>query len=262
MILIHGWEGSAESAYIVNTGRYLFRHGFDILRLNLRDHGNSHHLNEGLFYETLIAETHAAVKEAALLSRNVPVFLIGFSMGANFALRMANLHSSDPVPRLGMVMAINPALDPFRATVNIDRIGLIRRYFLNKWKRSLRKKQELFPAVYDFSSELTMETCMDITESLIGRLTEFRDARHYFKGYTLTEGWLDSIEIPTVILMSRDDPFIPDDDFETTAMGKGVRIIMQNHGGHCGYIDGPKLGSWYQPLALRLFGEIVRNNHE
>ena len=94
-------------------------------------------------------------------------------MGANFALRMANLHSSDPVPRLGMVTVENPALDPFRATVNIDRIGLIRRYFLNKWKRSLRKKQELFPAVYDFSSELTMETCMDITESLIGRLTEF-----------------------------------------------------------------------------------------
>ena len=27
VILIHGWEGSAESAYIVNTGRYLFRHG-------------------------------------------------------------------------------------------------------------------------------------------------------------------------------------------------------------------------------------------
>ena len=187
---------------------------------------------------------------------------MGFSMGANFALRVASRHSADPVPRLGMVMAINPALDPHRATVNIDRIGVIRKYFINKWKRSLRKKQELFPDLYNFEKELGMETCMEMTESLIGRLTDYSDARDYFRGYTLTEGWLGEITVPTAILMSRDDPFIPSDDFMTTTMGPGVRLMMQNHGGHCGYINGLKLGSWYQPLAAGLFKKATTNGHE
>lgn len=255
VILIHGWEGGAESAYIVSTARYLFRRGYDIFRLNLRDHGGSHHLNEGLFYGTLIDETHAVVKNAAGLSGGKSVFLMGFSMGANFALRVASRHAADPVPGLALVLAVNPPLDPYRATVNIDRLATIRRYFISKWKNSLRKKQELFPALYDFRKELAMDTCMAMTESLIARMTEYGNAKNYFAGYTLTKGWLDKITVPAAILMSRDDPFIPADDFAATAMGPGVRLLMQDLGGHCGYIDGPKLGSWYQGVALKLFEE-------
>lgn len=261
-LLIHGWEGSAESAYIVSTSRYLFARGYDIFRLNLRDHGASHHLNEGLFYGTLIDETHAAVKKAAALSRGTPVFLMGFSMGANFALRVASRHEKDPVPGLACAVAVNPPLDPLRATENIDRIGTIRSYFLKKWKRSLRKKQELFPALYDFERELSMDTCMEITESLIGRLTEYGSARNYFAGYTLTAGWLDKIKAPTAIIMSRDDPFIPADDFERTVMGPGIRVLMQDFGGHCGYIDGIRLGSWYQGIAAELFEEHTMMREE
>ena len=255
VILIHGWEGGAESAYLVSTARYLYGKGYDIFRLNLRDHGGSHHLNEGLFYGTLIDETHEAVKKAADLSGGKSVFLMGFSMGANFALRVASRHAADPVPRLAFVLAVNPPLDPYRATVNIDRIGMIRSYFIKKWKKSLRMKQELFPALYDFGRELAMETCMEMTESLIARMTEYGNAKKYFAGYTLTKGWLDTITVPSAILMSRDDPFIPADDFATTAMGPGVRLSMQDFGGHCGYIDGLKLGSWYQSVALKLFEE-------
>jgi len=256
-ILLHGWEGSGDSAYLVNTARFLHRREFDIFRLNLRDHGTSHHLNEGLFYGTLIDETHAAVKRAAALARNVPVMIIGFSMGANFALRIVSLHGKDPVPGLALAVTVNPPLDPHRATVNIDRIGTIRNYFLKKWKRSLRKKQELFPALYDFGRELGMNTCMEITESLITRLTDYGDARTYFRGYTLKEGWLDTIVVPTAIIMSRDDPFIPADDLEAATPGPGVRVLMQDRGGHCGYIDGIRLGSWYQEKAVELFDDVI-----
>lgn len=255
VILIHGWEGGAESAYIVSTARYLFRRGYDIFRLNLRDHGGSHHLNEGLFYGTLIDETLEAVRNAAGLSGGKRVFLMGFSMGANFALRIASRHTKNPVRNLSFVLAVNPPLDPYRATVNIDRIAMIRRYFIKKWKKSLRKKQELFPALYDFGKELAMDTCMEMTESLIGRMTDYGNAKNYFAGYTLTKGWLDAIEVPAAIIMSRDDPFIPADDFANTRMGPGVRLVMQDFGGHCGYIDGVKLGSWYQDAAASLFEE-------
>ena len=62
IILMHGWEGSESSAYMIAAGRYFYLLGYDIFRLNLRDHGNSHHLNKGLFLGTLIEEAHGAVK--------------------------------------------------------------------------------------------------------------------------------------------------------------------------------------------------------
>ena len=62
VILIHGWEGSSQSAYQVTTAHYLLKQGFDVLRLNMRDHGESHHLNPEAFNSTLITEVGDAIK--------------------------------------------------------------------------------------------------------------------------------------------------------------------------------------------------------
>src|SRR5689334_6354621 len=50
IVLLHGWEGSADSAYVLSLGAHLFERGYDIFRLNFRDHGDTHSLNEGIFH--------------------------------------------------------------------------------------------------------------------------------------------------------------------------------------------------------------------
>ena len=50
VILLHGWEGSQDSTYVVACGRRMYAQGASIFRLNYRDHGDSHDLNEGLFF--------------------------------------------------------------------------------------------------------------------------------------------------------------------------------------------------------------------
>ena len=49
-LLLHGWEGSADSGYMRLTAARLLADGLDVFRLNFRDHGDTHHLNEGLFH--------------------------------------------------------------------------------------------------------------------------------------------------------------------------------------------------------------------
>ena len=47
-ILLHGWEGSSDSTYMLRTAKTLYQSGYNIFRLNFRDHGESHHLNQGI----------------------------------------------------------------------------------------------------------------------------------------------------------------------------------------------------------------------
>ena len=49
-VLLHGWEGSADSLYVLSLARRLHAAGHDVVRLNLRDHGDTHHLNRELFH--------------------------------------------------------------------------------------------------------------------------------------------------------------------------------------------------------------------
>jgi hypothetical protein len=97
VILLHGWEGSTDSTYIQCTGNALYRRGYDIFRLNFRDHGDSHHLNEGLFYAVLLEEVFQAVSQVCRKANGKPVFLVGFSLGGNFSLRIARRTQQAPI---------------------------------------------------------------------------------------------------------------------------------------------------------------------
>ncbi|MEA3471266.1 MAG: alpha/beta fold hydrolase, partial [Thermodesulfobacteriota bacterium] len=134
ILLLHGWEGSVNSTYMLHTGRYLFDMGYDIFRLNLRDHGESHHLNQGLFHGALTEEVVKAAENISTLSRRKPFYIIGFSLGGNFALRIA----LNPFDKLNHVICVSPLLDPYKTTLTIDGGPFpYRYYFLRKWKRSL-----------------------------------------------------------------------------------------------------------------------------
>jgi len=245
--LIHGWEGSSKSAYILKTGNYLFEKGFDIFRLNLRDHGESLHLNKGIFNSTLIDETHHALQNIALLSNNNPFFIIGFSLGGNFSLRVAIKQRFEKIKNLRHIISVNPALNPKKACIAIDKNFIYRYYFVKKWRRALINKQKLFPDKYNFNCIKKLNTCMDITDYFIPLYTQYKDSEDYFSKYTLLDNVFLNITIPVTIITSKDDPIIDVNDFYNLKTNKKMKILIQKNGGHCGFIDS------FNPLPYSLW---------
>jgi uncharacterized protein len=253
VILLHGWEGSSESTYIRTTGRFLFNRGFDVFRLNLRDHGPSHHLNTGIFYAILLDEVFDAVRQISDAENGRPVFLCGFSLGGNFVLRIARRCATHPIDNLNQVVSISPVLDPDKATDRIDNSRLILKYFLKKWRRSLTIKQHLYPQDYDFSTILDVDNIREMTERLLARYSNYSGAKAYFKGYTLINKDLRGITIPTTIITAKDDPIIPVEDFYDLHTSRATRLIVQPYGGHNGFLEGWRLNGWYERMMVEAF---------
>jgi predicted alpha/beta-fold hydrolase len=252
IILIHGWEGSSESAYIQSSGKFLFGKGYHIFRLNLRDHGESHHLNEGLFHGALIDETVEAVSNICRSVNNLPVYLVGFSLGGNFGLRIAMRQSPCRIANLKHVFAISPPLDPYKATRCIDEsLPFYRYYFLKKWKRSLRKKQSLFPDKYDFNGILHLKTCLGLTQGIMPWYPEYSDYRLYFKQYTLLDDTFSNLSMPVTVVTAEDDPFIPVADFRHLKKNPHLHLLIQRYGGHCGFLEFFPYDCWYDRLIDR-----------
>lgn len=252
VVLLHGWEGSADSTYILATGKRLYAEGFEVFRLNFRDHGESHHLNEGLFYATLLDEVFSAVRWVSGLARGVPVFLAGFSLGGNFALRIARRCTLEAIEGLRHVAAVSPVLHPEKVTDRIDGHPLLRRYFIRKWRRSLALKQRLFPDRYDFREILELPTLRSMTERLLTRYSPYGSCRAYFLEYALLGDALRSVEIPTTIVTAQDDPIIPVEDFQRLEAGSGVRLLIHRHGGHNGFLETVR-SSWCEHALASLF---------
>ena len=255
VILLHGWEGSADSTYILCTGKALYRRGYDIFRLNFRDHGDSHHLNQGLFYAVLLEEVFQAVRQICMQADGKPVFLVGFSLGGNFALRIARRMLQTPVDNLYHVAAISPVLDPAKSTFKVDQYPVIRRYFLNKWHRSLKKKQQLFPDDYDFRPLMSLKTVQAVTDYLLDKYSDFDSAAEYFRAYSLLQDAIEHLPVDTTIITAKDDPIIPVEDFYQLKLSQGTNLFIHACGGHNGFIDGFLLKSWYEKQLADLFSK-------
>ncbi|WP_246051897.1 YheT family hydrolase [Leptospira idonii] len=250
LILLHGWEGSIGSSYIVRTGEFFYRQGYSIYRLNLRDHGDTHHLNEGLFNGSLLEETYEGVlKLASLNSSKLPVYLAGFSLGGNFVIRIAQKHSlskrTEQIPLLKHSFAVSPALDPMAATIKMDKHSLLRKYFLKSWIRSLKKKESLFPYLYRFGGLSEFKTVMDLTKEMVLKHSEFKTVEEYFLTYTLQKDFFKKIKTPITILTSEDDPVIPVRDFNEIPSNPYVETIVESRGGHCGFIEDTSRNAFY-----------------
>ena len=256
VILLHGWEGSANSTYCIRTAEALFRDGYKVFRLNLRDHGNNHHLNQGLFYASLIEEVHQSVAIAADMAGKLPVFIIGFSLGGNFALRIALRCRNEPIKNLRYVYCISPVLDPEKATNRIDAIVYIRHYFMKKWRRSLKKKQTLFPECYDFSKLIEISSVGDLTGALLDTYSHFNSKQEYFRSYTIVNHMLMDLPLPATILTAADDPIIPVEDFTHLILNHRTELIVQPHGGHNGFIENFSLRSWYEKQIVSVLDNL------
>ena len=259
VVLLHGWEGSIASTYILCTGNALYRRGYDIFRLNFRDHGGSHHFNQGIFYAVLLEEVFQAVQQLCRSTEQKPAFLTGFSLGGNFALRIARNMLQSPIANLCHVVAISPVLDPGKSTSKIDQYPLIRTYFLKKWIQSLKKKQTLFPAVYDFTDVLSLKTIQAVTDRLLQKYSYFKSASEYFREYSLLEDSIKDLPVPATIITAKDDPIIPIADFYQLELNHRTNLVIHAFGGHNGFIDGFFLKSWYEQKLADMFDKIILN---
>jgi predicted alpha/beta-fold hydrolase len=256
-ILLHGWEGSAQASYVVSVGGTLYDAGFDVFRLNFRDHGATHALNPELFHSCRIDEVVHAIQRVAMVHPAARTFLIGHSLGGNFALRVAAR-----APRVGLaltrVVAICPVLRPHSTMRALENgLWVYREYFLRRWRRSLLAKAACFPDLYDFGDLRRLPTLTATTEFMVTRYANFPDLDTYLQGYAVTGDALSGLTVPTRLIAAADDPVIPINDLADLASSPALQVDVLARGGHCAFLENYRLRSWLDRAVLaELEGEV------
>ncbi len=251
-VLLHGWEGSSDSTYVLSLAQTLFAGGFEVVRLNLRDHGATHHLNRELFHSCRLPEVVGAVRALAQQFAGLPMVLAGFSLGGNFMLRVA-AHREARDLHIERVIAVSPVLDPDATLTTLEHgPRLYHSYFVRKWSSSLAKKQQAWPAHYDFEELLRVRSLREMTRQLVLKHTEYPTLADYLAGYAITGDRLTTLAAPATVLTSLDDPIIDASDLARLARAPDLSIVTTTHGGHCGFLENLGDTNWIDAQAVKL----------
>jgi predicted alpha/beta-fold hydrolase len=256
-VLLHGWEGSADSPDLVALAQHLYSGGTEVIRLNLRDHGETQALNPGIFHSCRLAEVVGAVRRLQQQRPRSQMSLVGFSLGGNFGLRVGARARAEGLD-LAHIVAVCPVVDPTHAIARLDDSPFYRRYFMRRWRRSLLLKNIAWPNRYDFSIILRASNLTEMADLFVRRYTDYYSLNQYLKSYSLVGDTLQSLEAQTWLIAATDDPILPVADVERLPALEKLQITRTQFGGHCGFVDGKAGPGWLE----RSIGRVLNGESE
>ena len=96
LVLVHGLEGSSDSRYIRGIAARAWEAGCNVVRMNMRNCGDTDALTPTLYHSGLSGDVGAVVEHYAERFGLERVALVGYSMGGNLVLKLAGEWGNRP----------------------------------------------------------------------------------------------------------------------------------------------------------------------
>jgi hypothetical protein len=254
VLLVHGLEGSSNSRYIKGIAARAWTAGCNVIRMNMRNCGDTDALSPTLYHSGLSGDVGAVVGHYGRLRGLQRVALVGYSMGGNLVLKLAGEWGGRSP--LCAVAAVCPAIDLAAGSDALHEPSnrAYEWHFLRGLMRRFRCKAALFPSRYDVKNVGSIRSLRDFDNKIVARYCGFRDADDYYYR-AASARVIESIAVPTLILHSLDDPFIrllPETRAALLA-NPHIALVETRHGGHCAYLSGDRGNEihWAEAAVMR-----------
>lgn len=264
LVLVHGLEGSSDSRYIQGLTARAWKAGCNVIRMNMRNCGNSDALTPTLYHSGLSGDVGAVVEHYARRYGLERVALVGYSMGGNLVLKLAGEWGARRP--LIAVATVCPAID-LAAGSNALHEPANRVYewhFLRRLLQRFRVKAKLFPHIYVTEGLGRIGSLRAFDDKIVARYCDFADADdYYFRAASARV--IDRVAVPTLVLRAMDDPFIrfTDDTRAAILANAQIRMVETPHGGHCAYLahdQGDDI-HWAESTVMRFLLHVTGDPH-
>jgi predicted alpha/beta-fold hydrolase len=119
-------------------------------------------------------------------------------------------------------------------------------------------KLDRFPGLYDRQAVAAASRIEQFDSLVTAPLHGYRDAADYWR-QAASKPWLPHIQVPTLIINARNDPFMPADVLpDATQVSRQVTLDFPLQGGHVGFVTGPFPGGfdWLPQRLLDYFAGV------
>ncbi|MCI0418082.1 MAG: alpha/beta fold hydrolase, partial [Acidobacteria bacterium] len=259
LLVVHGLEGSSHSPYVLRMASRALEAGYHVVRLNIRNCGGTEHLGPTLYHSGLTTDLRAVVEQLS----SAPLFVVGFSMGGNMALKLAGEWGSEHPPHVKAVCAVSPPIDLAECALRIAerRNRVYEARFLRQLRQTLTRKKALMPMPYTLEPFAAIRTLIDFDNAYTAPAFGYRDAFDYY-AHASSNRCLQSIRLPSLVVHAQDDPFIPFRIFDHPAFRENPNLLLlaPRFGGHVAFLSRRRPRFWAEEQALRFCDRMILPN--
>ena len=251
VLMLHGLEGSRDSHYVGGLFNQAAARGWGASLLLFRGCGSAPNVARRFYHS---GETADLAHVFELLSHRWPNTAwigVGVSLGGNVLLKWMGERGDRP---LRAAAAVSVPFD-LEAGARAISLGFSRIYdisFLRSLRRKAAAKLSRFPDLFDATRLAKARNVFEFDDAVTAPVHGFAGARDYYTRSS-SRHFLERIRVPTLLLSSYDDPFLPRAVLEEIRTGAASNRCLtpefHEGGGHVGFVG----GSW--PWRARYFAE-------
>jgi uncharacterized protein len=257
IVLFHGLEGDSGSHYAVALARELGRRGWGGAVAHFRGCSGEPNRLPRAYHSGDAAEIGWILRRFGAESRAAPLFAAGVSLGGNALLKWLG-EDEEAKKVVAAAAAISAPVDLMAAGDALGRgFNLVyTRVFLTTMKRKAEEKLARFPALFDGEAMRRARTLREFDDVVTAPLHGFRDSDDYWTRAS-SKPRLARIQVPTLLLNARNDPFLPEQALPGTVEVSGaVQLEFPQEGGHGAFVAGPFPGNIdWMPRRVTAFFE-------
>src|SRR5690606_33392063 len=132
------------------------------------------------------------------------------------------------------------------------------RHFLTSLKHKALSKNRQFPGLLDIRAVTACKTLYEFDNLVTAPLHGFRNTDDYWR-QSSSKPWLTSVQVPTLLINARNDPFLPASVLPRQAdVSSFVSLEFPEQGGHVGFMHGAFPGKleWLPQRIVRFFSSL------
>lgn len=238
VIITHGLEGSARSAYVRGLTKALCAEGHSVLAWNMRGCGAERNRLPTWYHSGQSRDLQSVVNHA-LQRHTGAISLIGISVGGNITLKYLGEEGAKVSPNIKQAAVVSVPMDLRGSAEALARTRnrIYMEYLLKPLRARIREKAKRFPHLFDTHSLHTIRNFREFDTYYTAPMHGFASVDEYWDSSSSIH-FLSPITIPTLIVNAQDDPFLSPECYPIEHARRQSNLFLEtpSHGGHVGFI--------------------------
>ena len=237
VILLHGLEGNAQRPYITGSAKMANTHGYDACAVNFRGCSGEPNILYRSYHSGATEDLDSVVKYILKAKTYDEIYIKGFSLGGNLALKYIG-EDRQLSEAIKGVVGVSVPCSLFSSLKQLlqPKNFLYAKRFKNHLIAKMRAKQQLFPLKIQDEDIAQIKTLKDFDDVYTSKAHGFKDAMDYYTQCSALQ-FLPHITIPALIINAKNDSFLGPEcyPYKEARENESVFLEAPEYGGHVGF---------------------------
>lgn len=253
VIVFHGLEGNSNRHYVKGVAKHFSANKWDVAAWNARSCSGEINKQPRLYHHGDVEDIETSINHIIAHNLYKEIALVGFSMGGAMILNYLSDSAVNRPTIISKAVVVSPPVEVGDSAKQLEKQSMTfyRKRFLSKLKVKMKQKSVMCPSFIKVDGIDKINTFAEFDDRYTAPLHGFVSTKEFYKNAS-SKHQLNRITIPTLLLIAKDDPFMPPSCYPLDEAKNHPNLYLElpEKGGHVGFPLKNHQHSWMEIRAL------------